>query len=91
MPVDVFEEMKKENDNLRAQVAELQSRLPSEFEPRPYDMKDPSELRRLFHEARGYIYACRSHGGDTLGRKYAIEAFEHLKKNGLYIGNYWLR
>ena len=50
--------------------------------PRPYDLNDPKERRRLFREAWGYLHTCRRehHGTDLAGREYAIEALRELSK-----------
>lgn len=48
--------------------------------PRAYDLKRPSELRRLLRECRGYITTCKRHhhGTDFEGRDFAIDALDEL-------------
>jgi uncharacterized protein Smg (DUF494 family) len=46
---------------------------------RPYDMKDPAELQRLYRECRGYLKLCHhKHGTDWEGRQFAMDALEKL-------------
>lgn len=47
--------------------------------PRPYNLDDPAELRRLHRECSGYLRTCHSkHGTDWEGRKFAMDALEQL-------------
>ncbi len=47
--------------------------------PRPYNLDDPGELKRLFREARGYLRTCHhKHGTDWEGRKFAMDALDAL-------------
>lgn len=47
--------------------------------PRPFDLDDKIDLRRLYREASGYLKVCHlKHGTDWEGRKFAIEALEAL-------------
>jgi len=50
------------------------------IEPRPYDLSQPDEFRRLMREVRGYIHTCRRehHGTDFKGRQFAVEALEQI-------------
>lgn len=47
-------------------------------DPRPYDLTDPAEMRRLYREIAGYLHVCRRCGGDFDGRRYALDAVEAL-------------
>ena len=49
-------------------------------EPRPYDLRQSTELVRLHRELLGYLRTCQNdhHGTDTMGREYAIEALREL-------------
>jgi hypothetical protein len=51
--------------------------------PRPYDLNDPTEVRRLLREVSGYLHACRRehHGTDFSGRMYAIDALDAIAKD----------
>lgn len=44
--------------------------------PRPYDLSNPAEIRRLLFECWGYLHTCRKehHGTDLDGRLYALDA-----------------
>jgi len=44
--------------------------------PRPYDLSDRSEIKRLMRECRGYIRVYV--GTDMEGRRFAIEALDRL-------------
>lgn len=44
------------------------------LQPKPYDLTDPRELRRLFIELEGYMRVSLRHGTDTEGREFAYEA-----------------
>lgn len=47
--------------------------------PRPYDLSNPDELRRLHRECWGYLHTCHhKHGTDWEGRKFAIDALKVL-------------
>ena len=48
--------------------------------PRPYNLDDPAEMRRLMFELRGYIHTCRRdhHGTDWEGRAHAIDALDKI-------------
>lgn len=48
--------------------------------PRPYDLDDPKELRRLYAETLGYLRTCLSmgHGTDFKGRQHAMDALGAL-------------
>lgn len=47
--------------------------------PRPYDLSDPNEVRRLYRETYGYLKTCHyKHGTDWEGRKFAIDALAEL-------------
>lgn len=47
-------------------------------DPRPYDLANPEERKRLYREIAGYLYVCRRCGGDFDGRRYALEAVRIL-------------
>lgn len=58
--------------------------------PQPFDLTNPSEIRRLLLECEGYLHTCRRdhHGTDFEGRRYAMEAlkaladsYPHLQQN----------
>ena len=53
---------------------------PDHNPPRPYDLDDPKELRRLYAETIGYLRTCElmGHGTDLEGRRHAQEAFRRL-------------
>lgn len=50
------------------------------LKPRPYDLDDPKEIRRLLWECKGYLQTCRRdhHGTDLKGRQYAMEALDEF-------------
>jgi len=50
--------------------------------PRPYDLKDPDEVKRLHAEVLGYLKTDRQagYGTDFDGRQFAIEALEVIVK-----------
>lgn len=51
--------------------------------PRPFDLDNPAELRRLYREVWGYLITCHSkHGTDWRGRQFAIDALDVLRKRG---------
>lgn len=43
-------------------------------EPRPYDLSDPAEIRRLIGELRGYMRVSLKDGTDEAGRAHAYAA-----------------
>jgi hypothetical protein len=49
-------------------------------QPRPYDLDDPAEIKRLFQECEGYLNTCRRdhHGTDFQGRQFAMVALHEL-------------
>lgn len=57
--------------------------LAAKNSPRPYDLSDPDEVRRLLREVSGYLNACRRehHGTDFSGRRYAIDALDSIVKD----------
>lgn len=63
---------------LSAEHAALQEAI-EKNKPREYDLTTRKELRRLFHECRGYLQTChQKHGTDWEGRKFAIDALSRL-------------
>lgn len=49
--------------------------------PRPYDLSDPAEMKRLFGECHGYLRTCHhKHGTDWEGRQFAIDALAILSE-----------
>jgi hypothetical protein len=43
--------------------------------PRPYDLSNPDEIKRLLLECHGYLKTCHhKHGTDWEGRQFAIDA-----------------
>ena len=46
--------------------------------PKPYDLLDPEEYKRLIREVLGYMKVSRNDGTDLTGRAYAIEALEKM-------------
>jgi len=46
--------------------------------PRPYNLSDPAEVRRLVCETKGYMRISLNHGTDQEGRKYALLALKEL-------------
>lgn len=59
------------NDKFEQQLNSLKAR--------PYDLKDPNEVQRLYRECHGYLKLCHhKHGTDWEGRKFAIEALAEL-------------
>lgn len=46
--------------------------------PRPYDIDDPAELKRLIRELRGYMHVSLKHGTDWSGRRFALDALNKL-------------
>jgi hypothetical protein len=58
--------------------------------PRPYDLSDREEVKRLMREVRGYLHTCRiqHHGTDFEGRLHAIDAVEKLA-SGKYEIDLW--
>ncbi len=59
--------------------------------PRPYDLDDPKELRRLLVEARGYLHTCRRehHGTDREGRDHAYHALNEIVSREAVISLEW--
>lgn len=55
--------------------------------PRPYDLSDKDELRRLLVETIGYARVSynRRDGTDREGRLFALEALERARKMGFVI------
>lgn len=49
--------------------------------PKPYDLSDPKEVRRLLVELEGYMRVSMLHGTDTEGRKFAYEALRRLNND----------
>lgn len=50
-------------------------------EPRPFDLDDSVDLRRLYRETSGYLKVCHlKHGTDWEGRKFAIDALDALAR-----------
>lgn len=48
--------------------------------PRPYNLFDPNELRRLMRECEGYLRVChKNHGTDWEGRNFAMQALRRLQ------------
>lgn len=45
-------------------------------EPKPYDIENLSDIKRLIRELRGYMKVSLQDGTDRTGRKYALEALE---------------
>lgn len=49
--------------------------------PRPYDLDNPTEIKRLYRECFGYLRTChRQHGTDWEGRQFAMDALETLRR-----------
>jgi hypothetical protein len=48
--------------------------------PRPYDLDNPVEVKRLLRECLGYLRTCKRHhhGTDFEGREFAMEALNAL-------------
>ncbi len=44
--------------------------------PRPYDLTQPAEVSRLFHETIGYMRVSLNQGTDFAGRRYALEGLQ---------------
>lgn len=56
-------------------------RLIDENPPRAYDLNKPADLKRLFHEAWGYLHTCHhKHGTDWAGRQLAMDALKRLSE-----------
>lgn len=50
--------------------------------PRPFDLNNPAELKRLFNETWGYLRTCHhKHGTDWDGRQFAMDALKQLAAN----------
>lgn len=60
----------------------------TDMRPRPYDLSDPAELRRLMLECEGYLRTCKRHhhGTDFQGRDFAMAALRELAERSLSIG-----
>ncbi len=57
----------------------------SDNRPRPYDLSDPEELKRLLREISGYVKAgafIYKEGTDQLGRRYAAAALHDALSQG---------
>lgn len=52
----------------------------SDLKPRPFNIDDPADVRRLLLESAGYLHTCRRdhHGTDFKGRQFAMEALRAL-------------
>lgn len=52
----------------------------ADLRPRPFNLDDPSEVKRLLRECEGYLNTCRRdhHGTDFEGRQFAMEALRAL-------------
>lgn len=48
------------------------------MEPRPYDLNDPEEIKRLHRELWGYMRISVEDGTDLTGRQYAFDALTKL-------------
>lgn len=60
-------------------MAETLESMVARNKPRPYDLNDPLELKRLFRECHGYLRTCHTkHGTDWEGRKFAMDALAAL-------------
>jgi hypothetical protein len=48
--------------------------------PRPYDLGNPKEIKRLLRECEGYLRTCKRHhhGTDFEGREFAMRALAEL-------------
>jgi len=51
-----------------------------DLKPRRYNLDDPAEIQRLYHEVEGYLRTCERshHGTDFQGRAFAQEALRAL-------------
>ncbi len=80
MTVDNLGQRKGEQDALPSVTEQLRKSI-EENRPRPYNLDDPAEVRRLHREVRGYLHTCHyKHGTDWEGRKFAIDALDVLLK-----------
>jgi len=54
--------------------------MDAHLKPRPYDLANPEERKRLVREVGGYLRTCEQnhHGTDFMGREYAMEALPLL-------------
>jgi hypothetical protein len=52
----------------------------ADMRPRPYNLDDPAEVKRLLWECEGYLTTCGKshHGTDFEGRRFAMEALRAL-------------
>lgn len=52
----------------------------ADLRPRPFDLDNPAEIRRLLRECEGYLSTCRRdhHGTDFQGRQFAMVALRKL-------------
>ena len=60
-------------------------RIKSVNPPRPFNLKEPTELVRWFREMEGYMNCSNgmdfiNAGTDFKGRKFALEAFHEMRK-----------
>lgn len=52
----------------------------ADLRPRPYNLDDPDEVKRLLRECEGYLHTCRRdhHGTDFEGRQFAMDGLRAL-------------
>lgn len=52
----------------------------ADLRPRPFDLDNPAEIRRLLRECEGYLRTCKRnhHGTDFEGRQFAMDALVKL-------------